>query len=225
MKENKMHDIEVIVGGFMSIDGKIAPDNRNGKEFMQFMTARHKEMLHDIRASVDAIVVGVDTVLADNPALTVRYVDGKNPLRIVLDNHAQTPLTAKILDTYQTPTLIATTKQASKEKIMSLKSRNIDVFISSFEVVNLQELLGALKERGVKRVLVEGGAKVRWSFFEANLVDELFVWIMPYVWGGKNAPTLVDGAGFLRASEAKKLKLKSMEQVEGLVILWFSVES
>jgi 5-amino-6-(5-phosphoribosylamino)uracil reductase len=219
-----MQGVEVIVGGFMSVDGKIAPANRNGQEFMQFMTPLHKKMLHSIRASVDAVVVGVETVLADDPTLTVRDVEGKNPLRVVLDSRAQTPLTAKITDTHQASTLIATTRQASKEKTQALKNKNIDVLISKSEkTVNLQELIEALKNRGVRRVLVEGGAEVRWSFFEANLVDELFVWIMPYIWGGKEAPTLVGGQGFLEAQEAKKLKLKSIEQVEGLTVLWFSV--
>ncbi|WP_343379589.1 2,5-diamino-6-(ribosylamino)-4(3H)-pyrimidinone 5'-phosphate reductase [Candidatus Bathycorpusculum sp.] len=213
-----------MVGGFMSIDGKIAPANRNGKEFTQFMTPLHKKMLHSIRASVDAVIVGINTVLADDPSLTVRDVEGKNPLRVILDNKAQTPLTAKIADTSQAPTLIATTNQASKEKIILLKNKNIDVFVSNSETGNLQELIETLKNRGVKRILVEGGAEVRWSFFESNLVDKLFVWIMPFVWGGRDAPTLVDGQGFLRAQDTKKLKVHSIEQVEGLMVIWFSVE-
>jgi 2,5-diamino-6-hydroxy-4-(5-phosphoribosylamino)pyrimidine 1'-reductase len=220
-----MRDMQVTVGGFMSVDGKIAPADRNGKEFTQFMTPTHRRMLHSLRASVDAVIVGVDTVLADDPALTVREAQGKSPLRIVLDSKARTPLTAKILDTKEAPTLIAVTKKATKEKITSLGNRKVDVFISSDEdAVNLQELMEALKKRGVKKVLVEGGAEVRWSFFRENLVDELFVWIMPTVWGGSDAPTLVGGSGFLRAEDAKKLKSKSVEQVEGLLVLWFSVE-
>jgi len=221
-----MLGVEVIVGGFMSVDGKIAPADRNGKEFTQFMMPRHKKMLHRIRASVDAIVVGVGTVLADDPTLTVRAVEGKNPLRVVLDSKAQTPLTAKIADTDQASTLIVTTRQASKEKIQALRNKGIDVFISSSEkAVNLRELIEALKNRGIRRVLVEGGAEVRWSFFESNLVDELFVWIMPYVWGGRDAPTLVGGQGFLGTQEAKKLELKNMEHIEGLLILWFAVQN
>jgi 2,5-diamino-6-hydroxy-4-(5-phosphoribosylamino)pyrimidine 1'-reductase len=217
--------IEVIVGGFMSVDGKIAPADRNGKEFTQFMTQTHKKMLHSIRASVDAVIVGVDTVITDNPSLTVREVNGKNPLRIILDSHARTPLTTKILDTNYAPTLIAVSKSAPKEKIASFVNKKVEVFTSSNEnTVNLQELMLALRSRGVKKVLVEGGAEVRWSFLKENLVDELFVWVMPYIWGGKEAPTLVGGSGFLKAEDAKKLKLTSVEQVEGLLILWYSVE-
>ncbi len=73
-------------------------------------------------------------------------------------------------------------------------------------------------------MLVEGGAEVRWSFFKEDLADELFVWIMPYIWGGKEAPSLVGGAGFLKADDAKKLKLTSEERIEELIILWFKVE-
>ncbi len=220
-----MQGIEIIVGGFMSVDGKIAPADRNGKEFTQFMTQTHKRMLHNIRASVDAVIVGVDTVIADNPSLTVREVNGKNPLRIILDSHARTPLTAKILDTNYAPTLIAVSKSAPKEKIAALINKKVEVFTSNAEqTVNLRELMLALRSRGIKKVLVEGGAEVRWSFFKEDLADELFVWIMPYIWGGKEAPSLVGGAGFLKADDAKKLKLTSEERIEELIILWFKVE-
>lgn len=219
-----LREVQVTVGGFMSIDGKIAPANRNGKEFTQFMKPTHLKILHSIRASVDAIVVGVDTVLADDPSLTLREAEGKKPLRVVLDSKARTPISAKILDTKQAPTLIAVTQNALKEKITILERKNVEVFTSSSnKSVNLQELMTALQNRGIKKVLVEGGAEVRWSFFEQNLVDELFVWVMPYVWGGKDSPTLVGGTGFLSAKEAKKLALKSVEQVEGLLVLWYSV--
>lgn len=220
-----MRDMQVIVGGLMSVDGKIAPADRNGKEFTQFMTQTHRMILHSIRANVDAVIVGVDTVLADNPSLTVREVQGKNPLRVVVDSKARTPPTAKILKTAEAPTMVAVTKSAPEEKIATLRNKKADVFISSGEqTVNLQELMEALKKRGVTRVLVEGGAEVRWSFFKAGLVDELFVWVMPCIWGGRNAPTLVGGDGFLSAEEAKRLTIKSVEQVEGLLVLWFLVE-
>jgi 5-amino-6-(5-phosphoribosylamino)uracil reductase len=220
----ELQGITVIVGGFMSVDGKIAPANRNGREFTHFMTPEHTKILHEIRSSVDAVIVGVDTVIADDPSLTVRAVQGKNPLRIVLDSNARTPLNSKILNINEAPTLIVVSKNAPQERIAALKSKNVEVLASSAERSKaLQELMDALKPRGVKRVLVEGGAEVRWSFFERKLVDELFVWVMPYIWGGRDAPTLVGGSGFLNAECAVPLKVKSMEQVEGILILWFSV--
>jgi 2,5-diamino-6-hydroxy-4-(5-phosphoribosylamino)pyrimidine 1'-reductase len=216
--------LHVIVGGFMSIDGKVAPKNRVGQTFAQFMTPQHKKLLHTIRAEADAIVVGIGTVLADDPALTVRDVNGANPLRVILDSKARTPLNAKVLCTDQAPTLIAVAQNASKTKIDALKAKNAEIFVSQdFDRVNLTALLQMLAARGIRRVFVEGGSEVRWSFFKENLVDELFVWVLPYVWGGKEAPTLVDGEGFLGAADAVPLTLTSSEVVDGLLVLWFSV--
>lgn len=207
----------------MSIDGKIAPANRIGREFTKFMTPQHQKILHRIRARVDAIIVGVDTVIADDPSLTVRNVKGKNPIRVVLDSSARTPLTSRILNT-EAPTIIAVTQKAPKERIESLRNKKAEVILSSSAGrVDLRELIGELRNRGVNEVLVEGGGEVRWSFFKENLVDELFVWIMPYVWGGRDAPTLVDGEGFLKAEDAVSLKLKDMKLVNNILILWFSV--
>ena len=207
----------------MSIDGKIAPANRIGREFTKFMTPPHQRILHGIRSRVDAIIVGVDTIIADNPSLTVRNVKGKNPIRVVLDSSARTPLTSRILNT-EASTIIAVTQKAPKERIESLRSKQAEVILSSsLGRIDLRELIGELRNRGVNKVLVEGGGEVRWSFFKENLVDEFFVWIMPYVWGGRDAPTLVDGGGFLKAEDAIPLKFKNMKVVDNILILWFSV--
>ncbi len=220
-----MRDVHVIVGGLMSLDGKTAPANRKGREFSRYMTPEHERLLHEIRVKVDAIIIGIETVIADNPSLTLRQVEGKNPLRVVLDSHARTPLDSKILNTKEAPTLIAVAKDAPNEKTDLLKTRNVEVFVSSAqEKVDLNELIAELAKRGIKRVLVEGGGEVRWSFFEQKLVDELFVWIMPTVWGGRNAPTLVEGAGFLRAEDAVGLELESIKQAGDFLVLWFAVK-
>jgi len=209
----------------MSTDGKIAPANRKGREFSQYMKPRHEQILHEIRDSVDAIIIGVNTVIADDPTLTVRKIKGNNPLRVVLDSHAHIPIDSKILNTENAPTLIAVAKDAPKTKIDLLKNKNISIMQSSTnKKVNLNELLAELSKRGVKRVLVEGGGEVRWSFFEQRLVDELFVWIMPTIWGGQDAPTLVEGCGFLKAKDAVNLEFKSINHIEDMLILWFNVK-
>jgi len=231
-----MDGIHVIVGGFMSIDGKIAPANRKGREFSQYMKPQHEQILHNIRASVDAVIIGVNTVIADNPTLTVRKAEGKTPIRVILDSQAQTPLDSKILDPKEnsTPTtkaarpttLIAVTKDALKDKIELLKNKDVDILYSSSQKrVDIKEVLAELSANyGVKRVLVEGGGEVRWSFFEQKLVDELFVWITPTIWGGYDAPTLVEGSGFLKAQEAVNLEFKSINQIGDILILWFNVK-
>jgi 2,5-diamino-6-(ribosylamino)-4(3H)-pyrimidinone 5'-phosphate reductase len=219
-----LRGVRVTVGGFMSIDGKIAPANRVGREFTKFMTPRHHRLLHGIRSSVDAVIVGVDTVIADDPSLTVRMVKGKNPARVVLDSEARTPLTSKILNVEEAPTIIAVSQKASDKSIRSLKSKNIHVVgTNSQERVDLRELMGKLTDLGIRKILVEGGGEVRWSFFKEKLVDELFVWIIPYVWGGRVAPTLVDGDGFLKAEDAIPLRLENTRVVDDVLTLWFSV--
>jgi 2,5-diamino-6-(ribosylamino)-4(3H)-pyrimidinone 5'-phosphate reductase len=216
--------IKVIMGGFMSIDGKTAPTNRVGRIFTKFMTPRHQKMLHKIRSQVDAVIVGVDTVIADNPSLTVREIKGKNPIRVVLDSNARTPLDSRILNSAAL-TIIATAKNAPKERVESLRSKNVDVYVSTgTQRVDVNELLHELESRGVGKVLVEGGGEIRWSFFKEKLVDEFFVWIMPYVWGGRDAPTMVDGEGFIREEDAVPLKLKTIKTVDKILILSFSVK-
>ena len=219
-----MKNVKVIVGGFMSADGKIAPVNRTGIIFTKFMTLSHQRILHRIRSRVDAIVVGVNTIIADDPSLTVRNVRGKNPIRVILDSSARIPLTSKILNTEEAPTIVAVSQKAPEERIKSLKRKNIDVIVSSsLERVDLKELVTELKARGVERLLVEGGGEVRWSFLKENLVDELFVWMMPYIWGGRDAPTLVDGEGFSKAENAIPLKFKSLKFIDNILIFWFSI--
>jgi len=209
----------------MSIDGKTAPANRVGRIFTKFMTSRHQRMLHRIRSQVDAIIVGVDTVIADNPSLTVREIKGRNPIRVVLDSNARIPLDSRILNIDEAPTIIAITKNAPKERVESLKSKNVGVYVSTgTERVDIKDLLHELESRGVDTVLVEGGGEIRWSFFKEKLVDEFFLWIMPYIWGGRDAPTIVDGEGFIKEENAVPLKLKNIKTVDKILMLSFSVK-
>lgn len=217
-----MRGIKVTVGGFMSIDGKIAPADRVGRRFFTYMTPRHRRMLHRIRSQADAIIVGIETVIADNPSLTVREVNGKNPIRIVLDSNARTPLNSKILNG-EAPTIIAVTKNAPKCRIDSLRRKAEVLVLTRSRRVDLKKLLRVLRRRGVHRVLVEGGGEIRWSFFKERLVDEAFVWITPYVWGGRESPTLVDGPGFIHETDAIQLKPQSIKLVDNVLILSFSM--
>ncbi len=213
----------VVVGGFMSIDGKTAPRNRKGVLFTKFMKGNLPKLLHKLRAEVDAIVVGVGTVLADNPRLTVRFVEGKNPVRVVVDSRARTPLTAAVLNVKEAPTILVTSKKASEKKLKALRKMGVETIRCGKNKVNLSEMLRILHKKGIRTILVEGGAELRWGFFKERLVDELFVWVVPVVWGGKNAPTLVDGEGFTSLDKVVQLKLKHMEIVEDVLILKFNV--
>jgi len=207
----------------MSVDGKIAPADRQGRKFFRFMTPRHRRLLHRIRSGVDAVVVGVETIIADDPSLTVRDVKGPNPIRVLLDSKARTPLDSKLLNG-QAPTIVAVTRDAPRRRIMKLRKKAKVLVQKRHGRVDPTELLRELKTLGIRKVLVEGGGEIRWSFFKANLVDDFFVWVAPYVWGGREAPTLVDGTGFINETEAVPLRLVRSRVVDNLLILSFSVK-
>jgi 2,5-diamino-6-(ribosylamino)-4(3H)-pyrimidinone 5'-phosphate reductase len=214
----------VILGGFMSLDGKTAPANRKGSLFAKLMGERLLGRLHQLRAEVDAILVGSATVSEDNPRLTVRAVRGKNPLRIVLDSMATSPLQSEIFKVEDAPTLVAVCAAAPEERTAKMVERGVEVIrFDCDRTIPLKELLDVLYSRGIRKLLVEGGSEVRWSFVKERLVDEIFVWITASIWGGRSAPTFVGGEGYLDIGSSLKLILKNHEIIDETVILEYKV--
>ena len=208
----------------MSVDGKSAPSNRKGRTFTPLLSDKLLSKLHEIRSNVDAVLVGAETVIEDDPKLTVRTTPGNSPLRVVLDSLIRTPLESHIYKTTDSRTILAVCHNAPKDKINQLKEKGVEII--NFDCkrrIPLKDLLDNLHRKGVKRLLVEGGSEVRWSFIKERLVDEFFVWITPSIWGGRKAPTLVDGKGYLERDDSLKLKLKHSEIIDGTVILEYRV--
>jgi 2,5-diamino-6-(ribosylamino)-4(3H)-pyrimidinone 5'-phosphate reductase len=214
----------VILGGFMSVDGKTAPANRKGRLLTPLMSETLLKRLHQLRADVDAVLVGAKTVIEDNPRLTVRAVQGRNPVRVVLDTLATIPVESEILKIKDAPTIVAVCEKAPEERTDRILQKGAEVMRFSCErQIPLADLLENLSLRGIRKILVEGGSEVRWSFVRERLFDELFGWITPLVLGGRNAPTLVDGEGFWDMKHSLKLRLKSHEVVDGTIILEYEV--
>ena len=212
----------VFINSAMSADGKISSiDRRQVRISGQADLAR----VDGLRASSDAIMVGIGTVLADDPGLRVKSKDYRearrtqglpeNPLRIVADSRARTPPDAKILGP---GCLIAVSRSAPEDKLESL-SPQCEIIKCGFERVDLAELMALLYDRGIKRLMVEGGARLNWSLIEQGLVDELYVYIGGMIIGGESAPTLVDGQGFRESFP--RLRLDSVERLdEGVLLKW-----
>jgi Pyrimidine reductase, riboflavin biosynthesis len=152
-----------------------------------------------LRASVDAVIVGANTAIVDNPRLTVRYVEGRNPIRVLIDGALRAPPYLHIFDT-SAPTLVFTTMRASPEKIEELRSRCVEVHVVDGESVDPATVLQTLYKRGVRKVLLEGGGKTNWEFLKRCLVDEIILTITPYVFG--NGVSLIDGEGYSTTEEA-----------------------
>lgn len=207
----------VVINAAMSVDGKIAfADARPAKLSNAEDTAR----VHLLRGEVDAILVGVGTVLKDNPKLTVKpeHSHGRNPLRIVLDSAGKTPDHAHVLDG-TAETLIATSIDCTRE------FDHAQVFRAGKDEVDLVPFLGHLSERGVKTLLVEGGSTVIWSFLRQRLADELKVFVASTVLGGHAAPTLTGGPGVHTLDEAFHLRLDKAERLGDGLLLEYTVGS
>jgi 2,5-diamino-6-(ribosylamino)-4(3H)-pyrimidinone 5'-phosphate reductase len=206
----------------MTVDGKIATSSGDSK----ISSRKDLVRVHKLRASVDAIVVGISTILADNPRLTVRLVKGKNPARVIVDSRGRIPLDSQIMRTAsKVKTIVAVTDKAPEEKIMELRDMGAEVLVISEgkkgrsaavpHGVNLKLLFRKLENRGLKKILVEGGGELNWSLLHLWLVDELTITIAPKIAGGRLATTLVEGDGFDEIAQSISLQLKKIERKKG----------
>ena len=205
----------VIVNAAMSVDGKIAL--RDGQR-ARLSNEEDVQRVHRLRGRVDAILVGVGTVLKDDPKLTVKadLATDRNPLRIVLDSEGRTPEHARVLDG-RAPTLIVTSDASVRT------FAHAEVLRCGKEEVDLAALLDRLGGRGIRTLLVEGGSTVIWSFLRAGLVDELKVFVGSLVLGGRSTPTLVGGEGAASLSDSIRLALERSERLGDGVLLEYSV--
>jgi diaminohydroxyphosphoribosylaminopyrimidine deaminase/5-amino-6-(5-phosphoribosylamino)uracil reductase len=199
----------VILKAAMSLDGKIA--TRTGES--KWITGPEaRNYSHQLRNWYDAILVGVNTILRDNPALTTHLPEGetKNPVRIVVDSQARTPLEAQVVTSAkETPTLIAVTNAAPVDKINRLEKMGVEVLsvnTNNNGRVDLKALMLELGRREITSVLIEGGGEVHGSALKAGIVDKIGWFIAPLIIGGQEAPGPVGGEGVASIKEAFPLK-------------------
>ena len=193
-----------------SLDGKIATV---GGESKWITSEESRKFSHHLRNIHDGIMVGIGTVLADNPNLTARIENGKNPVRIIIDSMARTPLESNVVRDGMAKTIIAVTKKAPPEKISALKNLGIEIIETDGEKVDLKFLMEELARREITSVLLEGGGTLHFSMLKKNLVDKVCAFIAPKIIGGQNALTAVEGSGFEKLSDAVRLKNLSSEKI------------
>jgi diaminohydroxyphosphoribosylaminopyrimidine deaminase/5-amino-6-(5-phosphoribosylamino)uracil reductase len=200
----------VVLKVAMTLDGKIA--TRTGAS--RWITGpAAREYVHALRDTYDAVLVGRGTVLADDPALTVRLPQGgRDPVRVVLDSRARLPETARVLQTGSpAPTIVAVTGDAPAERIGRLEEAGARVMVLPGEGgrVSLPALLEELGRREITSVLVEGGATVHAAALAAGVVDKVVWFVAPKIFGGREAPGPVGGPGV--ADPAAALALEDVE--------------
>jgi diaminohydroxyphosphoribosylaminopyrimidine deaminase / 5-amino-6-(5-phosphoribosylamino)uracil reductase len=192
-----------------SLDGKIATKTGESKWITSEAARRD---VHRYRHLHDAILVGVNTVIADNPSLTVRHVErGENPIRIILDTHLRTPLDANVVNDGEAETWIVVGSEVKEEKISQYSGKHVQIIKMSQPKIVIDELLKVLGEKQVTSLFVEGGAEVHGSFIEAKAVNQVIAYIAPKVIGGKNSPAPIGGSGFAQMADVMNFKIKSVE--------------
>lgn len=194
----------------MSLDGKIATQTGESR---WISGERSRIAAHKLRRKFSAVLVGVGTVLSDDPQLTVRHVRGRDPIRIVLDGEGKIPLTAGLL--HKAGRTIVATAAMTKEKETELLALGVEVWRFPDEKgnVDLQALMTRLGETEIDSVLVEGGGETVASFLEAELVDKVSFFVAPMLLGGRNAVPAVGGTGVKSISNATQLRNIDVERI------------
>ncbi|MDP2217526.1 MAG: 2,5-diamino-6-(ribosylamino)-4(3H)-pyrimidinone 5'-phosphate reductase [Methanolobus sp.] len=216
----------IFINSAMSADGKISTKQRkqvriSGKEDFDRMDA--------LRASSDAIMVGIGTLLADNPGLTVkspeRRIERKeagleeNPARIVVDSKARIPLDSDIFIKGEGKRIIVVSSSAPADRMERLREKATIVSAGDSEV-DLAAAVEILHEMGINRLMVEGGATLNWGLLSGGLVDEIYTFVGNLIIGGKTAPTFADGNGFLEKDILKLELIDAARMEEGVLLRW-----
>ena len=197
----------------MTADGKIAAANGDSK----WITSENSRYdTHQLRDKHDAILVGIETILTDNPNLTTRLPQGgKNPIRIILDTHLRILEQANVIKDRQAKTIIFCGSQASREKEEKLLKSDIEVIRLENRQIDLKEVVKILGNFGVMSLLVEGGSTIYFSFIQEKLVDELIIYMAPKILGGSSAISSIGGEGFSHISKSFPLAFTKVELIEG----------
>jgi len=200
----------VLIMSEITVDGKLTlKKGTSSKILMKYMDHQTELLLHHTRAEYDAIMVGSRTIRIDNSYLTVRYVEGKSPIRVIPCSRADISIDANVLGP-DAPTVIAVSASAPDEKVEALKEKGVSVVMCGQDRVDLPLLMHILRSRfGVEKLMVEGGPTLNWHMLHHRLVDEIRLIHLPFIVGGADTPSLVGGMHIETEEDMIRLALKS----------------
>jgi 2,5-diamino-6-(ribosylamino)-4(3H)-pyrimidinone 5'-phosphate reductase len=212
-----MNRPQVIVNCAMSADGKIALPTRKQ---MRISCEEDIKRMYQLRNDCDAVLVGVGTILADDPKLTVKetYVSKpKQPLRVILDSKGRTPSDALALNTAAKTLLI--TARGNEKRYKGSHIEVVECPTVSNGFLDVHCVLEMLFNKGIRKLLVEGGGTVIWNFLANKVVDDMFLYIGPCIIGGAGTPTVADGEGIRNEAECISLRIVEIKRLgPGLLV-------
>jgi len=203
----------------MSLDGKIATKTDESKWITGLGSRKN---VHRLRNEVAGIMVGVNTVIADNPELTCRIENGNNPIRIIVDSKLRIPIDSKVLNNQCiVKTIIATTDQADMLKKIEIEKKGVKVLITKSldGRVDLQDLMSKLGQKNIDSILLEGGGTLNYSALEQGIVDKVQVYIAPKIIGGEKSKTPVEGSGIEDLTKAFQLHRISYKTIDEDILI------
>lgn len=201
----------VTVKSAVSLDGKTATVTGASK----WITGEAARLdVHHYRHLHDAILTGVNTVLADNPSLTSRLPGGgKNPVRIILDNLLRTPTDAKVVTDGEAETWIFIGSMVTEQEKGKFSGENISIIQMKTEKTNIEDVLQVLGEEGITSLFAEGGSEINGSLLERKQINQFIIYTAPKLIGGREAPTAFAGSGFASMTDVLDLEIKSVEKI------------
>ncbi|WP_408006588.1 bifunctional diaminohydroxyphosphoribosylaminopyrimidine deaminase/5-amino-6-(5-phosphoribosylamino)uracil reductase RibD [Pseudalkalibacillus sp. A8] len=194
-----------------SMDGKIATKTGHSK----WITGPEARLdVHLYRHEHDAILVGINTIIKDDPSLTTRLPSGgKNPIRLVLDTHLRIPKHCKILNDQEAPTWIITGNQVSETDIETLQNDHVRILKMDESKINIHALLDRLTQERITSLFVEGGGTVHASFIKEKAFQQIVTYLAPMLVGGQSSPSIIGGEGIERITDAMDLEMISYEKI------------
>lgn len=204
----------------MTLDGKISTCTGHSK---WISNEKSRKWVHELRHRYSGIMVGVNTIIKDDPELTDRsdYETKKHPFRIIIDSNGRTPLKVKILNTSYAQTIIAVTKNAGGEFIKSVSKKGGEIIIcpEKNQKVDLLYLINEIGKRGIDSILLEGGSTLNFSAIKEGIVDKIFFFIAPKLIGGDTSKTPVGGSGFNTIENAISLNIKNIKRFDQDILI------
>ncbi len=217
----------VVVNVAMSADGKLSTHERRQ---VKISGTEDFARVDRLKAGCDAVMVGIGTIIADDPSLTIKNPDYKrerqrsgrpeHPVRIVIDSDARTPPDAAVLTKGEGTRVIAVAERADPDRVSALRTK-ATVIVAGETSVDLHRVLDKLGTMGIRHLMVEGGGTLIAGLLQTGLVDEIYTYIGSMIIGGEDAPTLADGPGWVREADFARLELADVTRMDdGIIVHW-----